>query len=258
MLTPSSNTVVEPVTAAMLAGRRRRSAAHFSRFRVTEIALSDASRPAVRRGRDPARGGAARPRQGRRHRLERHLGELARLRARRAAVRAHHGGDRHSPPAPRCSPSARSSSAPASRASASSRPMSTRCRRRSSTTGARPASTVSPSATAAFRTISPSPVMQNRVAVEPDQLHPHLRVADAKLRDGSGMPRGQLVLDRGDRLHAAKDAAQPLAKVGWIGHGQRRPGDEMALAVAVDRRDIDAVERSAAHQPQRQNRFCAR
>jgi maleate isomerase len=39
MLTPSSNTVLEPVTAAMLAGLSEASA-HFGRFRVTEIALS--------------------------------------------------------------------------------------------------------------------------------------------------------------------------------------------------------------------------
>jgi maleate isomerase len=39
MLTPSSNTVLEPVTAAMLAGLDDVSA-HFSRFPVTEIALS--------------------------------------------------------------------------------------------------------------------------------------------------------------------------------------------------------------------------
>ena len=39
MLTPSSNTVLEPVTAAMLAGMPGVSA-HFARFRVTEIALS--------------------------------------------------------------------------------------------------------------------------------------------------------------------------------------------------------------------------
>ena len=42
MLTPSSNTVLEPVTAAMLAGITD-VAAHFSRFKVTEIALSDKS-----------------------------------------------------------------------------------------------------------------------------------------------------------------------------------------------------------------------
>jgi maleate isomerase len=38
MLTPSSNTVLEPVTAAMLAGLPDVSA-HLARFRVTEISL---------------------------------------------------------------------------------------------------------------------------------------------------------------------------------------------------------------------------
>jgi maleate isomerase len=42
MLTPSSNTVLEPVTTAMLAGLPEASA-HFGRFRVTEIALSERS-----------------------------------------------------------------------------------------------------------------------------------------------------------------------------------------------------------------------
>jgi maleate isomerase len=40
MLTPSSNTVLEPVTAAMLADLGEISA-HFGRFRVTQIGLSD-------------------------------------------------------------------------------------------------------------------------------------------------------------------------------------------------------------------------
>jgi maleate isomerase len=40
MLTPSSNTVLEPATVALLAGLPEASV-HFSRFRVTEIALSD-------------------------------------------------------------------------------------------------------------------------------------------------------------------------------------------------------------------------
>jgi maleate isomerase len=42
MLTPSSNTVLEPVTARLLAGIPGASA-HFSRFRVTEIALGATS-----------------------------------------------------------------------------------------------------------------------------------------------------------------------------------------------------------------------
>ena len=40
MLTPSSNTALEPITSAMVAGLADVSA-HFSRFKVTEIALSD-------------------------------------------------------------------------------------------------------------------------------------------------------------------------------------------------------------------------
>lgn len=42
MLTPSSNTVLEPVTSAMIAGLPEVSA-HFGRFRVTEISLRDQS-----------------------------------------------------------------------------------------------------------------------------------------------------------------------------------------------------------------------
>lgn len=42
MLTPSSNTVLEPLTSAMLADLDNASA-HFSRFRVTEIGLSPAA-----------------------------------------------------------------------------------------------------------------------------------------------------------------------------------------------------------------------
>lgn len=42
MLTPSSNTVLEPVTSAMLAGLPEASA-HFGRFRVTEISLSQSA-----------------------------------------------------------------------------------------------------------------------------------------------------------------------------------------------------------------------
>jgi maleate isomerase len=42
MLTPSSNTALEPITCAMLAGISDVTA-HFSRFKVTEIALSDAA-----------------------------------------------------------------------------------------------------------------------------------------------------------------------------------------------------------------------
>lgn len=42
MLTPSSNTILEPMTAAILAGTPDVTA-HFGRFRVTEISMSDAA-----------------------------------------------------------------------------------------------------------------------------------------------------------------------------------------------------------------------
>src|SRR3569833_4013757 len=42
MLTPSSNTALEPITQAMIAGLPDVSV-HFSRFKVTEIALSDSA-----------------------------------------------------------------------------------------------------------------------------------------------------------------------------------------------------------------------
>jgi maleate isomerase len=42
MLTPSSNTRLEPITTAMIAGIPEASA-HFGRFRVTQIALSDSA-----------------------------------------------------------------------------------------------------------------------------------------------------------------------------------------------------------------------
>src|ERR1700751_1636854 len=42
MLTPSSNTALEPITCAMLANAGHMSA-HFSRFKVTEIALSESA-----------------------------------------------------------------------------------------------------------------------------------------------------------------------------------------------------------------------
>lgn len=43
MLTPSSNTALEPLTAHMLEPLAHRVSAHFSRFRVTQIALDDAA-----------------------------------------------------------------------------------------------------------------------------------------------------------------------------------------------------------------------
>ena len=84
MLTPSSNTVLEPVTVSMLRDLPDVTA-HFSRFKVTEIALTD---DALGQFDDTEilRAAELLAHEGRRHRMERHLCELARLRSRRAAV----------------------------------------------------------------------------------------------------------------------------------------------------------------------------
>ena len=103
MLTPSSNTVLEPMATEILRGVPRVSV-HFSRLQVTQISLEDAALPAVRYRRPPRRGKTSRRRQGRRHRLERHVGVMDRLRGRRETLcgnRAHprrcrdHRGPRH-------------------------------------------------------------------------------------------------------------------------------------------------------------------
>ena len=84
MITPSSNSVLEPVTCAMMANVTSITA-HFSRFRVTEIALDAAALDQFDASvMLPAADLLAR-REGRRDRLERDLGELARRRPRQQA-----------------------------------------------------------------------------------------------------------------------------------------------------------------------------
>ena len=92
--------------------------------------------------------------------------------------------------------------------------------------------------------------MQDRVAVEPDDIDGGSGVASEKLLDPPGMEAGQLVFDRRDRTGAAKDRPQPFAERLRVGERQRRPGDHPFLAIRLDHRDVDPVERGAAHQPE--------
>jgi Arginase family len=69
MLTPSSNTILEPVTQAMVSGLAEVSV-HFSRFKVTEIALSPSALATIRRWRNPPRCGIADSRQVARHSID--------------------------------------------------------------------------------------------------------------------------------------------------------------------------------------------
>ena len=129
MLTPSSNTMLEPMTTAMLSGVPNVTA-HFSRFRVTEIAIADSSDRQFDEDEILESSGLAHPRQGQCHRLERDVGELAGLRAGRAALCANPAQRQELQRARRSWPSEKSSSAPAFRASGSSRLMSPMCRRK--------------------------------------------------------------------------------------------------------------------------------
>ena len=73
--------------------------------------------------------------------------------------------------------------------------------------------------------------VQDRVAVKPDQVDRDSRMCARGTRaTAAACSRGQLALDRGDRPRAAEHAAQPLAELVRIGHGQRRPGDRRGLA----------------------------
>ena len=80
----------------------------------------------------------------------------------------------------------------------------------------------------------------------------------AKLGNRCGMQLGQLGVHRSHRPVIAEHAAQPLAEIVRIRHGQRRPDGDERLAIALDSGDIDAVERGAAHQAQRRDPFCVR
>jgi len=93
------------------------------------------------------------------------------------------------------------------------------------------------------------------------ELDREIRVFRAKLRDSGGMQSGQLGLDRRDiapRADAAQDGAQPVPERRGIRDSQRRAWADMPATIGRDRRDIDAVKRGAAHQPQRLPQFCAR
>ena len=173
VLTPSSNTALEPLTSAIVAGVPGCSA-HFSRFKVTEIALSDQALGQFDDSKILAAAELLADAQGRRDRLERHLVRLARLRRRPAPGRAHPRAHRHPGHTAVLALNELLALRGVTRL-AWSRPIPPTCSSASSTTTARSASRWSPSATwaSASTTISRG--------VEPQAL---LR-ADARGGDGA-------------------------------------------------------------------------
>ena len=94
--------------------------------------------------------------------------------------------------------------------------------------------------------------MQDRVTVKADHLDRGLSDAGARnCSTASACSRVSSASTSRDRTDAAEHRAQPLAELRRIGEGQRRARDHPVAAVGLDHRDIDAVERGAAHQPDR-------
>ncbi len=165
----------------------------------------------------------------------------------------------------RCRPRRGSAPRPASPASAASAawysgasgapcpPAATSAPRKSPTTSI-PVSRASSRAVADLPGAALGRTVQDRVAVKPDQV-------DRDPRDGGReTPRPRAACSRvssastaaiSSRASAAEHAAQPLAERG-AGRGTSAPVRERrCVSPSVDqRRDIDAVERGAAHQPQ--------
>ena len=90
--------------------------------------------------------------------------------------------------------------------------------------------------------------MEDCMTVKPDDVDSGSRVAPQELLDSRGVKAGQLILDFGDRTDGPKDRPQPIAECLLVGDRQRRSGEYPLAAVRLDQRDIDPVERSAAHQ----------
>ena len=65
------------------------------------------------------------------------------------------------------------------------------------------------------------------------------------------MKPGQLLFDLANRADTAENRAQPLPELWTVGERQRRAEADPLAAVGFDHRDVDAVKRGAAHQPDR-------
>jgi hypothetical protein len=89
----------------------------------------------------------------------------------------------------------------------------------------------------------------------------HLRRRQAlllqQLFDGGGMLQRQFALDRidlGISGFAAEDLPKALAKPLIVGLASESAGGRNGLAVGLDQRRVDPVERGAAHQPEGKHR----
>jgi tyrosyl-tRNA synthetase len=94
----------------------------------------------------------------------------------------------------------------------------------------------------------PVGLVEDRVAVEPDEVDPCEAVAGDKLGDHPRVRLGQLTLHCRHRTFAAEHRAELGSHGGVIGARQPRSGDDAALAVGLYESGIDSVQGRAAHE----------
>src|SRR6516162_4917613 len=93
--------------------------------------------------------------------------------------------------------------------------------------------------------------MQNRMAMEPDNIDASCWVAFEELLGCVGVKAGQLPFDLRNRADAAKNRSQSLAKRFPVRDRQGGAGYHPLLTIGLNHRGVDPIERSTAHQPER-------
>ena len=95
--------------------------------------------------------------------------------------------------------------------------------------------------------------MQDRMAVEADQVDLAALPILPKRRDGFSMEVSQFALNLGyeGRRTAAQDRSEPLPKFRTIGDCQRRSGGDVIETIGFEISGIDPVKGCAAHQSDR-------
>ena len=91
--------------------------------------------------------------------------------------------------------------------------------------------------------------MQDGVTMQADHVDTHPGVACNKLFDRFGMKPGEPTFNLADGADAAQDRSQSFAKRVLVSDCQRRARNHPFFAIGLDHRDVDAIERRAAHQP---------
>jgi hypothetical protein len=93
--------------------------------------------------------------------------------------------------------------------------------------------------------------MQYGMAMHADDVDPRFWMGCDKLLNRFSVKASQLAFDHCNRTYATENRSQPFAKPLLVRDRQRGPGNHTLLTIGLDHRNVDAVERSTAHQAER-------